>query len=115
VAGSTRRVPLTTCDTVVTDTPAIRATSDIVTISSAPLSFDRHDRGPYTTTTRKRLRATVTDSVPLASAGESAIGRALTLVRRGGRRILGIAGPPGAGKTTLAQQLAERVRTRAGT
>lgn len=34
-------------------------------------------------------------------------GRAATLATRGSRRILGIAGPPGAGKSTLAARLAE--------
>ncbi|MFD4240330.1 nucleoside/nucleotide kinase family protein [Streptomyces sp. NPDC058525] len=33
-------------------------------------------------------------------------GRAAALAARGGRRILGIAGPPGAGKSTLAARLA---------
>jgi pantothenate kinase len=33
--------------------------------------------------------------------------RARALARSGGRRVLGLAGPPGAGKTTLARSLAE--------
>ncbi|MGR4878293.1 nucleoside/nucleotide kinase family protein [Streptomyces sp. LARHCF249] len=35
------------------------------------------------------------------------VARAAALAARGGRRILGIAGPPGAGKSTLAARLAE--------
>ncbi|MGW7440002.1 nucleoside/nucleotide kinase family protein [Streptomyces sp. NPDC054849] len=35
------------------------------------------------------------------------VGKAAALAARGGRRILGIAGPPGAGKSTLAALLAE--------
>ncbi|MFJ5711356.1 MULTISPECIES: nucleoside/nucleotide kinase family protein [unclassified Streptomyces] len=35
--------------------------------------------------------------------------RARGLARRGGRRVLGLAGPPGAGKSTLAGRLVERL------
>ncbi|WP_374777595.1 nucleoside/nucleotide kinase family protein [Streptomyces sp. NBC_01310] len=35
------------------------------------------------------------------------VAKAAALAARGGRRILGIAGPPGAGKSTLADRLAE--------
>jgi pantothenate kinase len=38
---------------------------------------------------------------------EQAMRRAQALLDRGGRRLLGIAGEPGAGKSTLAQQLAQ--------
>ncbi|MFB8395334.1 nucleoside/nucleotide kinase family protein [Streptomyces yangpuensis] len=38
--------------------------------------------------------------------------RAAGLARRGGRRILGVAGPPGAGKSTLAARLAEALGPR---
>ncbi|WP_030959847.1 nucleoside/nucleotide kinase family protein [Streptomyces sp. NRRL S-378] len=38
--------------------------------------------------------------------------RAAGLARRGGRRILGVAGPPGAGKSTLAAGLAEALGPR---
>ncbi|WP_053686151.1 MULTISPECIES: nucleoside/nucleotide kinase family protein [unclassified Streptomyces] len=38
--------------------------------------------------------------------------RAAALARRGGRRILGVAGPPGAGKSTLAARLAEALGPR---
>ncbi|WP_447925748.1 nucleoside/nucleotide kinase family protein [Georgenia muralis] len=39
--------------------------------------------------------------------------RARSLAERGGRRILGITGPPGAGKSTLAEALAEALGERA--
>ena len=39
--------------------------------------------------------------------------RARSLADRGGRRILGITGPPGAGKSTLAEALAEALGERA--
>lgn len=39
--------------------------------------------------------------------------RARSLAERGGRRILGITGPPGAGKSTLAEALAEAMGERA--
>ncbi|RPF26294.1 nucleoside/nucleotide kinase family protein [Georgenia muralis] len=39
--------------------------------------------------------------------------RARALAERGGRRILGITGPPGAGKSTLAEVLAEALGERA--
>ncbi|MBT2378788.1 nucleoside/nucleotide kinase family protein [Streptomyces sp. ISL-111] len=39
--------------------------------------------------------------------------RARRLSQTGGRRILGIAGPPGAGKSTVAQRLAEALEGRA--
>ncbi len=38
--------------------------------------------------------------------------RAAGLARRGGRRILGVAGPPGAGKSTLAARVAEALGPR---
>ncbi|MFB7171534.1 nucleoside/nucleotide kinase family protein [Streptomyces sp. NPDC056254] len=38
--------------------------------------------------------------------------RAAGLARRGGRRILGVAGPPGSGKSTLAARLAEALGPR---
>jgi len=38
---------------------------------------------------------------------EQALARARALISRGGRRILGLIGPPGAGKSTLAQQLVD--------
>lgn len=40
---------------------------------------------------------------------ESALARARELAARGGRTLLGIAGPPGAGKSTLAARLAEEL------
>jgi pantothenate kinase len=40
---------------------------------------------------------------------DQALDRLLTLLRRGDRVLLGIAGAPGAGKTTLAEQLVETV------
>ncbi len=44
---------------------------------------------------------------------EQAMQRALALIERGGRRLLGIAGVPGAGQSTLARQLAEALGERA--
>jgi pantothenate kinase len=38
---------------------------------------------------------------------EQALARARALISRGGRRILGLIGPPGAGKSTLAGQLVD--------
>lgn len=38
---------------------------------------------------------------------EQALARARAWISRGGRRILGLIGPPGAGKSTLAQQLVD--------
>src|SRR5450432_2018227 len=38
VAGATRRVPLTTCETVETETPASRATSAMVAANAPPWS-----------------------------------------------------------------------------
>jgi pantothenate kinase len=38
---------------------------------------------------------------------EQALARARALISRGGRRILGLVGPPGAGKSTVAQQLVD--------
>jgi len=38
---------------------------------------------------------------------QQALARARALISRGGRRILGLVGPPGAGKSTVAQQLVE--------
>nr|WP_189852786.1 nucleoside/nucleotide kinase family protein [Streptomyces omiyaensis] len=40
---------------------------------------------------------------------EGLVGRARGLAAAGGRRILGIAGPPGAGKSTLAERLVDRL------
>lgn len=48
-------------------------------------------------------------SAHIGITASSAIERALGLASRGGRRLLGIAGAPGAGKTTLARALAGRV------
>lgn len=42
------------------------------------------------------------------------VDRAATLVVPGARRLLGIAGPPGAGKSTLAEALAAALRARLG-
>lgn len=38
---------------------------------------------------------------------EQALARARALISRGGRRILGLVGPPGVGKSTVAQQLVD--------
>jgi pantothenate kinase len=38
---------------------------------------------------------------------ETALARARALISRGGRRILGLVGPPGAGKSTVARQLVD--------
>lgn len=51
---------------------------------------------------------TATQSVP-----PELLERAGALVARGGRRILGITGPPGAGKSTLAQALVDAMPRRA--
>ncbi|MEV7844687.1 nucleoside/nucleotide kinase family protein [Streptomyces cyaneofuscatus] len=50
-------------------------------------------------------------TTPGGLAGATA--RAHRLAQAGGRRILGIAGPPGAGKSTVAQRLAEALEGRA--
>jgi pantothenate kinase len=44
---------------------------------------------------------------------EEAIERARTLAARGGRTLLGIAGPPGGGKSTLARAIADTLGDRA--
>ncbi|MFD4372269.1 nucleoside/nucleotide kinase family protein [Streptomyces sp. NPDC058486] len=44
-----------------------------------------------------------------AEGFEELVGRARGLARGAGRRVLGIAGPPGAGKSTLASRLVERL------
>ncbi|MFB7279193.1 nucleoside/nucleotide kinase family protein [Streptomyces hydrogenans] len=44
-----------------------------------------------------------------AQGFEGLVGRARELARGGRRRVLGVAGPPGAGKSTLAARLVERL------
>lgn len=53
--------------------------------------------------------AGVRASEPVIAGLDELAARALALVPASGRAILGIAGSPGAGKTTLARQLANRV------
>src|SRR3712207_9014734 len=68
---------------------------------------------PYTTLFRSRRRRE-TDRSPTDEPGRPAgpvtpfdrlVDRARALVSGGGRAVLGIAGPPGSGKTTLAEAL----------
>jgi pantothenate kinase len=50
-----------------------------------------------------------TGGPPLAVSAEVALQRARALAQAGARRILGIAGMPGAGKSTLAQRVADEL------
>jgi pantothenate kinase len=50
-----------------------------------------------------------TGGPPLAVSAEVALQRASALAQAGARRILGIAGMPGAGKSTLAQRVADEL------
>ena len=50
---------------------------------------------------------------PPTIAYEAALERALRLAQSGGRRLLGLAGMPGAGKSTLAERLVRELRPRA--
>jgi len=52
---------------------------------------------------------------PARASLDELLGRAEALARAGGRRILGIAGAPGAGKSTLAEQIGAALGPRAVT